>query len=267
MGTSPKMLALHAEETDLVVLLPGHPVAGADVDVFRGEPLARLGLHGLRLGDALRFQAAAVQHVEEVRVAPRVELVGPLELHAPHVEQVCEHPVDDGGPELALDVVADDGKALLFEALCPLGVAGDEDGDVVDEADACLEGAARVKPRRFFGPCRQVVEQDLSPRIPQGSHHVLLRGLLLLCGHEGKPGVVLAHVGGDAVEHLSHRNPGPCFRDPGLENGGAVGGLENGLGDVFSDFAAVDVKGADHLDVGGPVAAEIPVHQADPVFR
>ena len=47
------------------------------------------------------------------------------------------------------------------------------------------------------------------------------------------------------------------------EDGGAIGLREDRSGDVLADLAAVDVPGGDELDVLGPVAAEVPVHQPD----
>ena len=59
---------------------------------------------------------------------PTLSCIGALELDATIVEQPGEHAVDDGGADLALDVVADDGHAGLLELGRPLGVGGDEHG-------------------------------------------------------------------------------------------------------------------------------------------
>jgi hypothetical protein len=81
------------------------------MDVLGVEGDVELARHGLGLGDLLRFEALALQHVLEVRVAAEIELVGAVEPHAALTEQVGEHPVHDGGADLALDVVADDRQA------------------------------------------------------------------------------------------------------------------------------------------------------------
>ena len=87
----------------------------------------------------LRLQALALEHVEEVGVAADVELVGALELDAALAHEAREHAVDDGGADLALDVVADDRQAALVEALLPVRLAGDEDRDAVHEGAAGVE--------------------------------------------------------------------------------------------------------------------------------
>src|SRR5216683_5342993 len=71
--------ALHAEETDLVVALPGDVVARTDVDAVARERGGEHALHRLGLRAPLGAGARVVQHVEEVRVAAGVQLVGPVE--------------------------------------------------------------------------------------------------------------------------------------------------------------------------------------------
>src|SRR5216684_5607346 len=105
------------------------------MDVVRADVVVELRGHGASLRDLLRHQPIALQHVQEVGVATEVELVGALELDAAIAEEPCEDAMDDGRADLRLDVVTDDRQLLLFEALLPVGLAGDEDRDAVDEAD------------------------------------------------------------------------------------------------------------------------------------
>jgi len=46
-GHITEQLALHADETNLVVVLPGHIITGADMNVLVYQALRRYGLHGL----------------------------------------------------------------------------------------------------------------------------------------------------------------------------------------------------------------------------
>ena len=119
IGTPPNSAPFHAQEADLVVVLPGDVVGRADMDVVVVEPLLGDRLHRLGLRDLLRGQPRAVRHVEEVGIAAGVELVGAVELDAALGEQVGQHAVDDGRAELRLDVVADDRHAGVAEALGP----------------------------------------------------------------------------------------------------------------------------------------------------
>src|ERR1700674_1063313 len=77
------------------------------------------------LGDLLRHQPLALQHVQERGVAAEVELIGPLELDAAVAEQTRQHAVDDRRADLRLDVVADDREVLLSEALLPVRLSRD----------------------------------------------------------------------------------------------------------------------------------------------
>src|SRR5712691_13389648 len=58
--------ALQEDVGPLAVGEPRHVIAGADVDVVGGQLVAELGAHGVGLGDLLRHQAVALQHVVEV---------------------------------------------------------------------------------------------------------------------------------------------------------------------------------------------------------
>src|SRR5947209_28678 len=83
---------------------------------------------------------------------------------APVLEQPGQHPVGDGGADLALDVVTDDRDAGGPELLGPLRGAGDEHRQGVDEGDAGVDGALRVELRGVLGPDRQVADQHVDLR-------------------------------------------------------------------------------------------------------
>ena len=65
------------------------------------------------------FSRGALQHVLEVHVAAEVELVRAVERHAAVLEEPGEDAVDDGGADLALDVVTHDRHAGVRELLRP----------------------------------------------------------------------------------------------------------------------------------------------------
>src|SRR4029077_16420474 len=69
----------HAQEAPLVVALPRDVVARADVDLRPREWLRQHALDRLPLRTPLRSRARPVQHVQEVGVPARVQLVGPIE--------------------------------------------------------------------------------------------------------------------------------------------------------------------------------------------
>ena len=65
------------------------------------------------------------------------------------------------GPELALDVVADDRHVFLAKPLGPLGVGGDEHRHAVDERHPGVERGPRVVLRGLLRPARHVADQHL----------------------------------------------------------------------------------------------------------
>ena len=69
------------------------------------------------------------------------------------------------------------------------------------------------------------------------------------------------HVVGHAVQHRAHAHLDAGRRNLG-EHRRAVGLGEDRLGQIRAHLALVDVVGAHHLDVGGIVAAQVPMHQA-----
>jgi len=63
----------------------------------------------------------------------------------------------DSSAKLWFNVIPDKRQVFLLEAGRPGRVAGNENRDVVDEADARFQGAVDVTPRGIFGTYRQVV--------------------------------------------------------------------------------------------------------------
>ena len=98
-------MAVDPDVADLMVLQEGDVVRGAD---------ARGYLVGDEAGDShglaypLRLQPVLDRHVEEVGVAPDVQLVRGVDVDAPLVEELCHGPVEYGSPNLAFDVVPRD---------------------------------------------------------------------------------------------------------------------------------------------------------------
>ena len=140
----PEVASLHTDVGPLPVPEPRHVVRRADMDVVLTEGSVELTRDGLRLRDLLGLETVALQHVAEVHVAADIELVGTVEHHPAILEQTRKYAVDDRGPDLALDVVTDDGNAGGPEPLGPLRVARDEYRDGVHERHAGLESGRGV---------------------------------------------------------------------------------------------------------------------------
>ena len=249
----------HAEEADLVVALPGDVVARTDVDHRRRQGAREHALHRLRLGAPLQARPGAVQHVQEVCVAPRVQLVGPIKRDAAIVEQFREHAVDDGRAQLRLDVVPDDRDPPPLELGRPLRVRGDEDGDAIDEGNARLQRGPGVVFGSLLASDGQIVEEDL--RLAPAEHLGHLGGPALR-DHECLLGRIFAHVLRDAIEHRAHLHDHRRARQLRIERPRIVRRGERGHVHRLADLALVDVEGTHDLDVARPVAADVVVHEA-----
>ena len=242
----------HTNVAPLAVGQPGHVVARPDVDVVRAQVIGQLAGDGVGLGDLLALQPLALQHVVEVHVAAEVELVGAVDVDAAILEEGRQHAVGDGCAELALDVVADDGQAGGLEALAPVGRAGDEDGDAVDESATGLDDLLDVPLRGHLRADGHEVDDDVGLRLLQDFDDVVRRagGLLDLLA-EVLADAVVGHAAVDGHVKVGHVGE--------LDRVVRVG--PHRLAEVFADLSRDDVEGGRELDVADVVAADGGVHQ------
>src|SRR3984957_5358137 len=109
-----------------------------------GYPALHLAGYRLRLGDLLRLQALALQHVLEIHISTEVELVRTAQYKAPVFEQTSQDPVGNRRTQLALDVIADNRDTGFLEPLGPYRVTGNKDWYGIDEADLSLQAGFSV---------------------------------------------------------------------------------------------------------------------------
>ena len=133
------------------------------MNIALAEVVADLRCHRLGLGDLLRLQTIALEHVLEVHVAADVQLVRAIEDDATVFEELRHDSVGDGRPDLALDVVADDRQAGVLELLRPLRGPGDEDRQGVDESAAGIDRALGVELGGCLGSNREIADNDIGP--------------------------------------------------------------------------------------------------------
>src|SRR4051794_1331607 len=245
--------ALETDEGELAVGKPRHVVAGADVNVVCFQRNIKLAGNRLRLGYLLRSQPLPLQHVLEIGIAADVELVGSIEPHAAFSKQVGENAVQDRGADLALDVIADDGKAGLFEAAAPCGIGSDEHGDAIDEAAAGVDRLPGVPFACLLRSDGEVGNHDVGARASKYLRNI---GFWL-----ARDRYVVFEILTDAVQHRPATND-----DAGLGNRGktmrVVRSRKNRLRNVVPHLVGVDVESRRNLDVADVIAADVGVHQA-----
>src|ERR1700716_478600 len=100
--------------------------------------------HRVRLADLLGFQALTLQHIIEVCIAADVELHCPFQFYAAFAKEERQDAMDDGRPNLALNIVSNHGHMRLLEAFLPVGFARNKDWNTVNKADTCLENLLNV---------------------------------------------------------------------------------------------------------------------------
>ena len=164
-----------------------------------------------------------------------------------------EHPVDDGGAHLGLDVVADDRQAALDEPLLPVLLPGDEDRDAVDQGAAGFQDLLHVPLGGHLAAHGQVVDHHVGLGVFEDADDVVGRaGGLLDDLRQVLAQAVVGHAPVDLDAHLGHV----------AELDGAVAAAPDGLGQVLAHLGLVDVEGTGELDVGDVVPAEVHVHEA-----
>ena len=137
------------------------------MNVLGLKTFVELRLDRLGLGDFFRLEPVLRQHVEKIGVAAGVELIGAVERNPPIAEQPGQRAVDDGGPDLALDVVADDRQPGLAEARRPSRIGGNEHRHAIDHRDAGGEAGLGVVADRLLGPDRHITDQYLGTAVAQ----------------------------------------------------------------------------------------------------
>ena len=259
-GNIAPLVAFQTQEAQLVVLLPGNIVRGANVDILVLKTGGQHGLHRFGLGRLLAAQTLTVQHVHKVGVAAGVQLIGALHIDAARAKQAGQHAVDDGGADLSLDVVTDDGDALFGEFAFPLGAAGDEHRHAVDHGDAGFQRAFHVELGGVLAADGQEVQQHLGARRLQRGANRFVGGL---CGVGNDKALVASggHVVGDAVQLAAHHHLDARCGNVGMEDGGAVGAGEDRLGNVLAHFARVDIDAHDEFHITRAIAADGVVDQ------
>ncbi len=64
----------------------------------------------------------SIEHILEIGVAADIQLICSIQPHSTISQQISENAVQNGGTNLALDVVTDNWKAGFFEAAPPNGI-------------------------------------------------------------------------------------------------------------------------------------------------
>lgn len=237
------------------------------MDILVPQPGRGDGLYSLCLRNLLRIEALAFKHVEEVGIAAGVDLIGAFQLYTAFPEQVGEHAVNNGRAQLRLDVIADDRDARASEPVGPPGIAGDEDRDVVDESDPCLQRAFGVEFGCLLRADRQVIHHHLGAGFTQGGDHRSLVRLWRISLPECAFIGVGVHMLGNPVEHAAHLDPRSCRINFFAEPGGAVGRRKDRLCHIAADLAPVDIPGGHDPDIAGQIAAYLMMHQPGRVVR
>ena len=168
----------------------------------------------------------------------------------------------DRSAHLRFDVVSDDGQILIRKSLCPPGIAGDENRDVIDEPQPGFQRTTGVEAGRLFRTDWQIIDHQFRGRVLEFGDD-LFASRFFFQGKECAEGILIAHVRRVPIENAPHFHDGTGELDLFTEDLRAVGRREDGFADVHADFAPVDVKSSNDFDIARPIAGNLPVHQSD----
>ena len=168
----------------------------------------------------------------------------------------------NGRAELRFDVVADERQIFVRETFCPNRIAGDENGNVIDETEPGFERATGVEASRFVGTDGEIIDHHFRGGVPQFFDDFLAGGFFFQ-GQEGAERVLVGHVRSVAVENAAHFHDRAGELDLVAKNLGAIGGRKDGLAHVEPDLAPVDVERGHDFDIARPIRPDLAVHEAD----
>src|SRR5438270_11859279 len=170
----------------------------------------------------------------------------------------------DRSAHLRFDVVSDDGQILIRKSLCPPGIAGDENRDVIDEPQPGFQRTTGVEAGRLFRTDWQIIDHQFRGRVLEFGDD-LFASRFFFQGKECAEGILIAHVRRVPIENAPHFHDGTGELDLFTEDLRAVGRREDGFADVQAHLAPVDVKSGNYFDVARPVRTDLAVHQSDAV--
>ncbi len=159
----------------------------------------------------------------------------------------------DGGADLRLDIITDNGYPGVGELLGPHRVGGDEHRQRVDERHPGVDSTLGVELVGFLRAHRQIGDQHVDLGLLERLDDV--DGLRV--GEFDGVGVVLA----DAIEGRPALHDHVGRRHIGDLDGVVLRG-EDGVGQVEADLLGVHVERRHELDVANVVRAEPHVHEA-----
>ena len=229
------------------------------MDVFVGQSCADDRLDRFGFGSLLRGKPVSVEHVQEIGVATGVELIGAFDFYATLPKEIDNGPVQNRGAHLRFDVITNDRQILVRKSFCPDGIAGNKDGNVIDESEIGFKRAAGIEACCLLGSNRQVVGHDFRTRFAQFLDD-LFTGRFLFQRKKRALRIVVSHVRGITIEHTAHHDSGSGRFDLRAKDFRAVRRRENRLRHVETHFPAVDVESGHNFDILRLIRPDLAVH-------
>ena len=150
-------------------------ITGSDVNVLGRNRNVKLAGDRARFRKLFRLQTLPLQHIEEISIAAKIQLIGAIKPHSTLAEQICQHAVHDSRPHLALDIVADDWQPTLLEPPPPAGFGCDEYRDAIDKGAARFEAAFGVPLGGTLRADGKIGNDDISAAAAQNVRYVRFR--------------------------------------------------------------------------------------------
>src|SRR5690625_54385 len=247
-----KIATFQPDEGPFAVIQPGNVVGGTDVDVVVGEFGLQIGGDGLGFGDLFGLQPVAFQHVFEVHVPTNVELVGAIHGDSAGFKEGGQCAVGNGGTNLGLNVVPDDGHTGVSKFLGPGVIGSDEHRQGIDECDPGINGGLSVVLGCFFGADGQVADQNVNVVVLELLHHINRLGIRFFDG--------LAVILAQTIQGRATQDVHTGFGDVGEFDGVVLGGAHR-IDNVEADFLGIYVKCGDKFEVGDMIIPKLNVHE------
>ena len=129
--------------------------------IVRVKRVAHLAGNRVGFGNLFRLQPVAIQHIKEIHVAAKVQLVCAVQMHAAFAEQIREHAMHNRCTHLAFHIVAQHGQAMLLKARGPVFLAGNEYGNAIYKCTAGLKDLLHIPLGGHLRPHRKKVHNNI----------------------------------------------------------------------------------------------------------
>ncbi|MBA7716336.1 hypothetical protein ES703_125406 [subsurface metagenome] len=142
----------------LAVSQPRNIITGTHVNITGVKLVIQLRGNGASFRYLLRLKAFPLQHIKEVGVTAKVQLIGSLQLNAAVSKQPGKHPMNNSCPHLRFYIISNNWKPTFSEALLPILLSGNKNWDTVNKTTTSCQHLLNIPLGCLLTTHRKIVK-------------------------------------------------------------------------------------------------------------